>query len=450
MNSLTRRSLLQRTAAYGALAAVGGFRPGSAFSQSVPKVAPITMVINQSPWFEGFRQLVEKYQSETGNTITLDVNPYAGALDKIRNSLRAEAGDYDLLAIDNNWMVEMFDGGFLMPLDELEPGFKLDPNLSTYDGTIFWNEELRTFDPANGRLMGSPVNGNVDVLFYRSDLYEEKGLTPPETWDDLMENVKALNDPPNVYGLVHRDERASIWADFVNYLYSFGGGLFADPKAGDFTITVNSPASLKALEYYIEIGKAGGYPTPGSVGQGPMIELMGAGKAAHAIIVVGAWAQLDDPTKSAVVGNIDAGLIPRSTDGEHAARAGHWIGAIARNVPEERQRAALEFLKWFGVLEQQLDYTRFGAVPVRLDLAETELADEPKFRFLKAQVENSKVARMYAVVPEAPQLNNVLSLRLNECIIGQTQPAAALNLAAEECFEIVQRGGHETGQLPNL
>jgi hypothetical protein len=57
---------------------------------------------------------------------------------------------------------------------------------------------------------------------------------------------------------------------------------------------------------------------------------------------------------------------------------------------------------------------------------------------------------MYAVVPEAPQLNNVLSLRLNECIIGQTQPAEALNLAAEECFEIVQRGGHETGQLPNL
>ena len=95
------------------------------------KQPPIPMVINQSPWFDGFRQLVEQYQKETGNRIELDVNPYAGALDKIRNSLRAGAGTYDLLAIDNNWMVEMFDGGFLTPLTELDPAFKLDPGIST-------------------------------------------------------------------------------------------------------------------------------------------------------------------------------------------------------------------------------------------------------------------------------------------------------------------------------
>jgi len=77
--------------AAGALAAAGAL-PGlgsSARAQSIARVAPITMVINQSPWFEGFRQLVEQYQKETGNKIELDVNPYAGALDKIRNSLRS-------------------------------------------------------------------------------------------------------------------------------------------------------------------------------------------------------------------------------------------------------------------------------------------------------------------------------------------------------------------------
>jgi len=449
-NGVTRRTLLQRSAALSALTLSGGLGVSPAFSQSVAKVAPITMVINQSPWFDGFRQLVEKYQTETGNQISLDVNPYAGALDKIRNSLRADAGNYDLLAIDNNWMVEMFDGGFIMPLDELQPGFKLDPNLNTYDGTIFWNEGLRTFDANSGALMGSPLNGNVDVLYYRKDLYEEKGLKVPETWDELAENVAALNDPPNIYGMVHRDERGSIWADFVNYMFSSGGGLFADAKAADFTVTVNSPANLKTLQFYLDVGKAGGYPTPGSVGQGPLIELMATGKAAHAIIVIGAAAAFDDPDKSAVVGKIDACLMPRSADGEHAARAGHWIGAIARNVPNERQLAALEFLKWFGTLENQIDYTRFGAVPVRLDLAETDIAKDPEFRFLKAQVENSRVARMYAVVPEAAQLNNVLSLRLNECVIGQSTATEALNTAAAECFEIMKRGGHKTGQLPNL
>lgn len=446
----TRRAVLAQAVALGSAAAGTGLLPRSAGAQGAAKVAPITMVINQSPWFEGFRRLVEKYKQDTGNEITLDVNPYAGALDKIRNSLRAPDGSYDLLAIDNNWMVEMFDGGFLMPLDELEPGFKLDPDISTYDGTIFWNEALRTFDPENGSLMGTPVNGNVDVLFYRTDLYEQKGLEVPETWEELKANAVALNDPPEVFGFVHRDDRTSTLADFCNYMFSFNGGLFADPRSGDFTVTLNSPQNLEALQYYLELGEAGGYPTPGSVGQGPLIELVASGKAAHAVIVVGAWAQFDDPAKSTVVGKIGAALIPRSDDGQHASRAGHWIGAIARNVPEDRQRAALAFLKWFGQREQQLDYTRFGSVPVRLDLAQSELAADPKFRFLEAQVENSRVARMYAVVPEAAQLNNIISLRLNECVIGQSTPAQALNTAAAEVYEVVKRGGHRTGQLQDL
>jgi multiple sugar transport system substrate-binding protein len=147
---------------------------------------------------------------------------------------------------------------------------------------------------------------------------------------------------------------------------------------------------------------------------------------------------------------MDAALIPRAEGGQHASRAGHWIGAIARNVPREKQLAALEFLKWFGTYEHQLAYTRFGAVPVRTDLADSELAKEPKFRFLKAQVENSEVARMYAVVPEAAQLTSIISLRLSDCVLGKTRPAEALNLAAAEVYALIEKAGHKTGRLPDL
>ena len=45
------------------------------------KVAPMTIVINQSPWFDSFRKTVELYEKETGNKVELDVNPFAGSLD---------------------------------------------------------------------------------------------------------------------------------------------------------------------------------------------------------------------------------------------------------------------------------------------------------------------------------------------------------------------------------
>jgi multiple sugar transport system substrate-binding protein len=79
--ALNRRQFLT----YAGAAALGASTlPRHAWAQAVPRVAPITMVINQSPWFGGFRQLVEQYTKETGNKIELDVNP-CGALDKIRN-----------------------------------------------------------------------------------------------------------------------------------------------------------------------------------------------------------------------------------------------------------------------------------------------------------------------------------------------------------------------------
>src|SRR5438445_12223128 len=105
---LNRREFLCRASA-GALALGAPLLPRHADAQAASKIAPITMVINQSPWFDGFRQLVEQYQRETGNRIELDVNQYGGALVKIRNSFRSGSGSYDALLIDHNRMIELVD-----------------------------------------------------------------------------------------------------------------------------------------------------------------------------------------------------------------------------------------------------------------------------------------------------------------------------------------------------
>ncbi|MGY8668958.1 extracellular solute-binding protein [Bradyrhizobium sp. UFLA05-109] len=93
------------------------------------KVAPMTIVINQSPWFDSFRKMVELYEKETGNQVELDVNPFAGSLEKQRNSVRAANGQYDLLIMNSGWVAEMYFGGFVEPITEIDPSFKLDPDV---------------------------------------------------------------------------------------------------------------------------------------------------------------------------------------------------------------------------------------------------------------------------------------------------------------------------------
>ena len=53
---------------------------------STATAAKLNMLINQSPWFDGFRKTLVMYEEETGETIELDVTPYPGMSEKIRNT----------------------------------------------------------------------------------------------------------------------------------------------------------------------------------------------------------------------------------------------------------------------------------------------------------------------------------------------------------------------------
>lgn len=92
---MNRRKLAGTTVA---AAFAGLLLSGAALAASV---APITIVINQSPWLGGFSKLVELYEQQTGNKVELDVNPFAGSMEKQRNSVRASQGQYDVLIMSS-------------------------------------------------------------------------------------------------------------------------------------------------------------------------------------------------------------------------------------------------------------------------------------------------------------------------------------------------------------
>ena len=63
MNSPFRKPLLERLPRFVvALATAGILALGAFGAHGAQKALPITMLINQSPWFEGFRRLVELYE----------------------------------------------------------------------------------------------------------------------------------------------------------------------------------------------------------------------------------------------------------------------------------------------------------------------------------------------------------------------------------------------------
>lgn len=449
-NGISRRDINLGAIAAGALATVPW--SGMARAQS-SRQAPFTIVINNSPWFDGFRKTVEAYEAETGNKVNLDVNPFGGSLEKQRASVRAKDGMFDLLIMNGLYYQEFYHGGFLTPLNDIDPSFRLDPQMIRYDNTVFWDAATKRHDP-RGKLMSVPVNGNIPLLLYRADLYEQNKLKVPETWDELLANAKKLHNPPRMYGIVQRGARGApndVSYDWWPYLNSFNGSLFRDEPRGDFTITINSPEAKAALDFYIRMASEAGHPQTGGLAQAQIIQNLVTGRAAHALLVIAAWSQMDDPSKSAVVGKINAARVPRSANGKPAPVLGHWLGGIPNNVPKARQTAALAFLNWFQTQGNQMKYMQAGSPPVRQDvLSDQNLWKDPKNRWMPAMAESSSFTRLMWSVPEGAQIGDVLELRLNQAVIGQMTSAQALNAIADEAHAIMQRAGYKTGKIAPL
>jgi multiple sugar transport system substrate-binding protein len=437
---------------FGAALATAALALVLAGTAAAQKVVPITVVINQSPWFNSFSQVVDAYEKATGNKVNLDVNPFAGSAEKQRSSVRAKEGQFDLLVMNSTWLAEFFHGGFLTPLNDIDPTFKIDPAVINYDDTAYWDAKSKRNSSKTGVPYGVPINGNIQVLYYRADLYEQAGLKVPTTWAELEANAAKLNNPPTIYGMVPRGARSAsdISYDWMPYLQGNGGAIFKDEKGGDFTVTINSAAAKQALDEYITLAKKYGPPNPGSYGQAQVIQALLTGKAAHAAPVIAAWPQMDDPTKSAVVGKINVAPLPHGPNGKSTPTLGHFIGGIPRNIPKDRQVAALTFLKWFQTYDAQVVYAKAGQPPIRKDVFDAPFMKTPEFRWSKAIAESTPNAMMMYTVPEGPQIVSVLELRLNQALIGEKTSTDALNTMAVEIEDLMKKAGYKTGRLPDL
>lgn len=413
---------------------------------------PISVVINQSPWLEGFAAIVEAYEDETGNKVSLDINPYAGSLEKQRNAVRSQTSEFDLLIINGIFYPEMYHGGFLEPLQNIDPEFDLDPQLYTYGDTPWFDAENKTVNRATGDLLTVPVNPNITLLFYRKDLYDEKGLTAPETFDDLLANAKMLHNPPEMYGIVQRAGRGTVsvtW-DFFPYLEGHGGSFFRDEPNGDFFVTLNSEAGRKALETYIQLAEEAGPENTASLTQGDLIQFLVTGKAAHAVLPVAAWSQMDDPNKSIVPGKIDFTTLPHAEGFSSTPALGHWLAGIPKNLPDEQKVAALEFLKWFQRPETQIAYAEMGGAPVSAAAYESDFAERPENRYMLAMRTASPQAKGLWTIPEGAELAAVLELGLNRAVAGEITVVDALNSMAADMEKILSDAGYKTGRLPDL
>ncbi len=412
----------------------------SGTDEAEPTAEPVIICINESPWLPAFRELSKAYEEQTGIPVDIRAFPFKTMSERGLSATTSKESEFDLITMNESMCAKFYADGLVTPLREIDPNFTMDSAFLTYDGLNCWDEE-KQYPSVTGEPYSLPVNGNIQIFYYRKDLYDKAGLSAPETWDDVKAACRIISERnPGIYPYAVRGQKGHMalgW-DFYPYLRGFGGDIFKDAPR-DFTVVLDTPEALEALTFYADLALNYSPPGVSTVGQSEQIALLAGGQLLQTIVVAGANAQMDDPKKSAVPGQIAYTVVPRPANGVHAVHTGVLSMGIPHNIDDARKRRAYEFLTWFTSQESQQFFAENGGVPVRSDAMDSKGMDS--LRFLDAIKMSQDALVAYPRIPCWPRIDEVIESRLSEVVSGITTPKEALAIMQDEITAIVKDEG---------
>jgi hypothetical protein len=182
----------------------------------------IRFLMNQHPFYNFIEPLVPEFEELTGIQVTLEAFPEDQF--RQRRLLEVGAGTDTLdgyMLMPGQVGAQYLGAGWVRSIDD----FLADPGLTMPDIDLddFFGGAIGTFQGEAGTF-GLPLQIESSLLFYRTDVFEENGLQPPETWDEFLAVAAQLSAPPDMYGTLVAGKLPSyIFYDFSSWLLGTGG-----------------------------------------------------------------------------------------------------------------------------------------------------------------------------------------------------------------------------------
>jgi multiple sugar transport system substrate-binding protein len=166
-------------------------------------------------------------------TVNVTPVPWDAAHDRIVNAI-AGGEVPDVTMVGTTWMGEFAALGGLDPTPS-----NIDPS-QFFEGA--WNTTV-----VDGTSYAVPWYVETRLLYYRTDLAEEGGVTePPATWDDLKALAEGIQTAGAQYGINLQPGGTGSWQTYMPFFWQAGGEIL--DEAGEFTL--DSEACVEALTFY--------------------------------------------------------------------------------------------------------------------------------------------------------------------------------------------------------
>ena len=389
--------------------------------------------------FNAWEARSKEFTEETGIEVEFIGIPYDNLLDRITTEGISGETTFDVVTYLDGMGPSIQQ--FLEPLDDYaEEGF--------FDRFTESTLELSTFDE---QIYSLPLRANAQVMFYRKDVFENLGLEPPTTWEEMEqvgEKITSETDMSAItpyYQAGNNGQNLYMWS---SYLWGNKGDIFDENMKPVF----NNEEGVEATKRYIDLLRNGLAPD-GAVQFGEQ-DARTHFKQGRSAMWIGWWWVYSDFNAGdgveEVLGNVGFTNVPSWEGGEQVSAVSTF--PLGMMESSQNKEAAWEFMKWLSnpeveknivmdSLNEEVPPEQFSTDIVQKENLRDEELNELGDNLFNIGGDSFENAQTLPSIPEWPQISDILSTAISDMAVG-SDVEETLDKAAADVENLLENEGY--------
>jgi len=382
----------------------------------------VRILMENVPDTDIVKAMVPEFNKDYPNVkVDIETLTYDQMRDKLVSSFQSSSPTYDLIIVDNPWMVDFAKANFLQPLDS-----RID-STPDYDDADFF-KPLTDIATVDGVKYGVPFYNYALGYLYNADDLTAAKLPVPTTLDQLVSTSKALKVGDRA-GIAMQPQRGyKIFEEWGNWLFAAGGSIYGP----DGKPTLNTPQAKQALNAYIDTYKTAAPPNSLNWAFDEAFRSVSSDQAASMISYNWNLPALNAPGSGPSAGKYKLAEIP---GGKQVL--GSWSWSIPAN--SGAADAAWAFTSWLTSKAHDVQRTEKGGAAIRQStLQDPAVLNGPLgadyYKTVEKMLGN---AAPLSQGPSGEEMIQAVGTELNEAVAGTKSVDDAL-AAAQAAAEKIQ------------
>ena len=434
---IRRRTLLTGTAAMLAAPAIVSRAGAAGFDWQQCKGQTITVSLTKSPRADNLQAHQKEFEALTGIKVLSEQMPEQQQRPKMVMELASGRPSFDVTHFSLHVSKRVVGVGHW--LEDMRP-YLANTQLTApdYDFADMSKGALRAATQPDGRIDSLPVESDVWLVYYNKQIFAERGLTLPKTFDEMLATARKINDAKNgIYGFVARglkNANVPVWTSLL--LGQDQETVTPDGR----TLLTDTPGAIWAGEMYKQLLREAAPPGVVGFNWNECQTSFMLGKIGMWLDGVGFAPPLLDPKVSKIYDHVGFGVMPA---GPKAHNCPVFTDAIGIPTKSQMKNAAYLYCQWATGKQMCLNLVNMGggASPRQSTYKEPSLMQNNPFgqEWLATLLTSLTIARpgLPEIVP-VTEFRDVFGIALTN-MIGGADPASELKKATETFKPVLEQ-----------